>query len=80
MHFLIVDYYLFTHHKHIYYKHLVLGLIFLKYVSVAFEERREELRGHFRNSDHDFYIPLDDMSARNRKCLSKRSWKCATII
>ena len=29
------------------YKHVVLGLIFLKYVSDAFEERREELRGLF---------------------------------
>ena len=26
------------------YKHAVLGLIFLKYVSDAFEERREELK------------------------------------
>ncbi len=29
------------------YKHVVLGIIFLKYVSDAFEERREELRGLF---------------------------------
>ena len=44
------------------YKHVVLGLIFLKYVSDAFDERRDELREHFRNEDHDFYIPQDDMS------------------
>ncbi len=44
------------------YKHVVLGLIFLKYVSDAFEERREELREHFRDEDHDFYIPQEDMS------------------
>ncbi len=29
------------------YKHTVLGLIFLKYVSDAFEERREELAAHY---------------------------------
>jgi len=44
------------------YKHVVLGLIFLKYVSDAFEERRQELREQFRDSDHDYYIPQDDMS------------------
>jgi len=27
------------------YKHVVLGLIFLKYVSDAFEERQRQLRG-----------------------------------
>lgn len=44
------------------YKHVVLGLIFLKYVSDAFEERRDELRRNFRDEDHDYYIPQDDMS------------------
>jgi type I restriction enzyme M protein len=44
------------------YKHVVLGLIFLKYVSDAFDERRDELREHFRNKDHDFYIPQEDMT------------------
>lgn len=41
------------------YKHVVLGLIFLKYVSDAFEDRRRELRKQFYNPDHDFYIPRD---------------------
>ncbi|MTI88830.1 MAG: type I restriction-modification system subunit M [Balneolaceae bacterium] len=44
------------------YKHVVLGLIFLKYVSDAFEERRQELREQFRDPDQDYYIPQDDMS------------------
>ena len=30
------------------YKHVVLGLIFLKYISDAFEEKRQELRSSFR--------------------------------
>jgi len=31
------------------YKHVVLGLIFLKYVSDAFKERRVELEDNFRD-------------------------------
>lgn len=38
------------------YKHVVLGLIFLKYVSDAFEERQNELREQFQNPDHDYYL------------------------
>lgn len=42
------------------YKHVVLGLIFLKYVSDAFEERQNELREQFQNPDHDYYMaPVD---------------------
>ncbi len=33
------------------YKHVVLGLIFLKYVSDAFKERREELRSRVRDPE-----------------------------
>lgn len=35
------------------YKHIVLGLVFLKYVSDAFQERREELQAAFADSDSD---------------------------
>ena len=42
------------------YKHAVLGLIFLKYVSDAFEERRAELRAQFTNPDADYYLDPDD--------------------
>ena len=38
------------------YKHVVLGLIFLKYVSDAFEERQNELRTQFQNPEHDYYM------------------------
>lgn len=36
------------------YKHVVLGLIFLKYVSDAFKERRAELEAAFRDPTHDY--------------------------
>jgi type I restriction enzyme M protein len=42
------------------YKHVVLGLIFLKYVSDAFEERQKELREQFQNPDHDYYMAPAD--------------------
>lgn len=42
------------------YKHVVLGLIFLKYVSDAFEERQKELNGQFRDPKHDYYMAPED--------------------
>lgn len=41
------------------YKHVVLGIIFLKYVSDSFETRREELRVAFANPEHDYYLGGD---------------------
>jgi len=44
------------------YKHVALGLIFLKYVSDAFEERQDELVELFKtnNDDNIYYLPADD--------------------
>ncbi|MBJ6945812.1 type I restriction-modification system subunit M [Vibrio cholerae] len=45
------------------YKHVVLGIIFLKYVSDAFEERQQELRKLFTQDDSDdniYYMPRED--------------------
>ena len=43
------------------YKHVVLGLIFLKYVSDAFEERQEELLERFKDqNDELYYLPRED--------------------
>ena len=49
------------------YKHVVLGLIFLKYVSDTFEERREELKSLFtqdiplpNGDDNIYYMPRED--------------------
>lgn len=43
------------------YKHIVLGLIFLKYVSDAFEQRQEELLELFNydSDDNIYYLPRD---------------------
>ena len=39
------------------YKHIVLGLVFLKYVSDSFAERREELKASFSDPKSDRYKP-----------------------
>ncbi|MHB8914330.1 MAG: class I SAM-dependent DNA methyltransferase [Thiobacillus sp.] len=38
------------------YKHVVLGLIFLKYVSDSFKERRAELQAAFADPNNDYYL------------------------
>lgn len=38
------------------YKHVILGLVFLKYVSDAFEERQIELRVRFQDPNSDYYL------------------------
>jgi type I restriction enzyme M protein len=45
------------------YKHVVLGLIFLKYVSDVFQKRRTELEKLTQTPDSDYYMPNE--SARN---------------
>ncbi|NDW11163.1 type I restriction-modification system subunit M [Dysgonomonas sp. 520] len=42
------------------YKHAVLGLIFLKYISDAFDTRRKQLEIDLRNSKHDYYLDPQD--------------------
>jgi len=38
------------------YKHVVLGLIFLKYISDAFDERREQLKAAFSDPNSELYL------------------------
>jgi len=53
------------------YKHVVLGLIFLKYVSDAFEERREELREFFQANTKDNIYYLDPSDYKTDKAYQK---------
>jgi type I restriction enzyme M protein len=39
------------------YKHIVLGLIFLKYISDAFDERRAQLQAAFADHAHELHLP-----------------------
>lgn len=45
------------------YKHAVLGLIFLKYISDSFETRRKELEVALRNYEHDYYLNPDEFES-----------------
>lgn len=47
------------------YKHVVLGLIFLKYVSDAFEERQEALLDLFKKDSEEniYYLPRDNFDS-----------------
>ena len=47
------------------YKHIVLGLIFLKYISDSFAGRREELTHKLLNENDDYYLGDDDPEALN---------------
>lgn len=42
------------------YKHVMLGLVFLKYVSDAFEIRRDELTEQFSNPERDYFLDPAD--------------------
>jgi type I restriction enzyme M protein len=42
------------------YKHAVLGLLFIKYVSDAFDIRRKELKVQFSDPEHDYYFDPKD--------------------
>ncbi len=46
------------------YKHIVLGLLFLKYMSDAFEKRRAELAELTRDSDSSYYCGDDENERR----------------
>ena len=38
------------------YKHVVLGLVFLKYISDSFSERYEQIRLWTADPEHDYYV------------------------
>jgi type I restriction enzyme M protein len=45
------------------YKHVVLGLIFLKYVSDVFEARRNQLEAWTADEESDYYMPTPEARA-----------------
>ena len=49
------------------YKHTVLGLVFIKYVSDAFDIRREELKKELQDKNHAYYLDPDDFGGKNSK-------------
>lgn len=47
------------------YKHTVLGMIFLKYVSDSFDIRREELTEQFKTPDHEYFLDPEDFGGED---------------
>jgi len=47
------------------YKHTVLGMIFLKYVSDSFDIRRGELTDYFKTPDHEYYLDPEDFGGED---------------
>ena len=53
------------------YKHIVLGLIFLKYISDSFNEQKEKIKEMVTDPDSDFFIS-DNLSDINKEILEDR--------
>jgi len=47
------------------YKHTVLGLIFLKYVSDSFDIRRNELTDQFKTPEHEYFLDPADFDGED---------------
>ena len=55
------------------YKHIVLGLIFLKYISDSFTEQKEKIKETVTNPDSDFFIS-ENLSDINEEDLEDRDY------
>ena len=47
------------------YKHVMLGLVFLKYVSDSFEIRAKELTEQFKTPEHEYFLDPADFGGEN---------------
>ena len=55
------------------YKHIVLGLIFLKYISDSFTEQKERIKALVTDPNSDFFIS-ENLSDINEKDLEDRDY------
>lgn len=60
------------------YKHIVLGLLFLKYISDAFYQRHEKLKKWMAEPGNRFFIP--DQTLRNKMLEDKDLYKSEAIF
>ena len=58
------------------YKHVVLGLIFLKYISDAFAERHKQLEYELGDSSSKWYVPEPDMRYMALEDPDNRAERC----
>jgi type I restriction enzyme M protein len=62
------------------YKHIVLGLIFLKYISDTFQIHRDDLIRRFRNKDDEYYIPGADAQIVAQELEDRDYYKAASVF
>jgi type I restriction enzyme M protein len=62
------------------YKHIVLGLIFVKYISDTFQTRREELTRKFAGSLDDYYLGETDPDLINAELEDRDYYKEVNVF
>lgn len=62
------------------YKHIVLGLIFLKYISDSFAGRRVELERRFADASDDYYLGSDDVELLARELEERDYYKEVNVF
>ena len=62
------------------YKHIVLGLIFLKYISDTFQTRRDELTRQFSDEKSNYYIPDTDAATIAQELEDRDYYKAASVF
>ncbi|MDP1664507.1 MAG: class I SAM-dependent DNA methyltransferase [Methylobacter sp.] len=62
------------------YKHIVLGLIFVKYISDTFQTRRAELTRKFADSQDDYYLDDADQDLINEELEDRDYYKEVNVF
>ena len=62
------------------YKHIVLGMIFLKYISDTFKARRDELATRFADEADDYYLPDADAAMLAEELEDRDYYKEANVF
>lgn len=62
------------------YKHIVLGLIFLKYISDTFQMRRDELTNRFADKNDNYYIPDADATSITKELEDRDYYKEVNVF
>lgn len=62
------------------YKHIVLGLIFVKYISDTFQTRRAELLYKFADREDDYYLEDADTDTLNAELEDRDYYKEANVF
>lgn len=62
------------------YKHIVLGLIFVKYISDTFQTRRAELMQKFTDADDDYFIPDADANTLAQELEDRDYYKAVNVF